>query len=61
MNETTLVLSHALDIAVDIFQAADMCVEEDKLLCRHPGDCNKCMRGFLISKAKKELKGESRR
>lgn len=58
-NET--VESRAVTIAAKIMQAAGLCKYEDYSKCRKvhpptPEECDKCIKAWLISKARNEMK-----
>lgn len=57
--------ARALKIAARVMQAAGCCRYEDVSQCRRihvdEATCDKCIRDWLISKAKQELKKEAAR
>lgn len=61
MEET--VESRAVTIAAKILQAAGVCKYDDISKCRRTyvdeQICEKCIRSWLVSKARKELKAEA--
>ncbi len=60
MKETTE--ARAVKIAARIMQAAGLCRHESAMQCRRvyidDKTCEKCIRAWLIAKARKELKKE---
>lgn len=60
MKET--VEGRALKIAAQVMQAGGLCRYDTPLKCHRltvsPSVCDKCIRAWLISKAKKQLKEE---
>lgn len=60
MKET--VYARAVKIAAKVMQAAGLCRYETPEKCRHvfvnEDICDKCLRSWLITKARSELKGE---
>ena len=60
MKET--VDARAVKIAAKVMQAAGLCRYETPEKCRHvyvnEDICDKCLRSWLITKARRELKGE---
>ena len=61
-NEWVSAEQRAVKIAAKVMVAAGLCRTEHPELCRKSGvereNCDKCIRGWLLSKARQELKQE---
>ena len=62
MKDTTE--ARAVKIAAKVMQAADLCRYDDVSKCRRiyvdETTCDKCIRAWLLSKARQELRKESK-
>lgn len=63
MKDTTE--ARAVKIAAKVMQAADLCRYDDVSKCRRiyvdETTCDKCIRAWLLSKARQELRKESKK
>ena len=57
-----LILRRAVRIAADVLARNEMCIRENVRVCKDASDgvCARCIRDFLLRKAREELRTEGR-